>query len=163
MTVPGAAPILPPAEAAAHLARLRAEHQVTVALANGCFDLLHVGHVRYLEAAAREADILIVGVNGDDTVRAAKGVGRPVIPAVARAALVAALASVDLVTIFDEPTADEIILRLRPDVHCKGPDYSGGVPESASVLAVGGRVAIVGDPKDHSTQDLLVAIQATAP
>jgi rfaE bifunctional protein nucleotidyltransferase chain/domain len=131
----------------------------SVALANGCFDLLHVGHIRYLQAAAAEADLLIVAVNHDG-VAAAKGPGRPILSAAARAELVAALRGVDYVTIFPEPTVAPLLEILRPDVHCKGTDYSAdSVPERATVLAYGGRIAIVGDPKDHSTRDLLARIR----
>jgi rfaE bifunctional protein nucleotidyltransferase chain/domain len=128
----------------------------TVALANGVFDLLHVGHVRYLEAAAAEADVLVVAVNADASVRALKGPGRPILPADDRAELVAALRAVGAVTIFAEPTVTPLLELLRPDVHCKGTDYTvDSVPERATVAAYGGRTAIVGDPKDHSTRDLL--------
>ena len=131
----------------------------TVALANGCFDLLHVGHIRYLQAAAAEADRLVVAVN-DDTIAGTKGPGRPILPAADRAELVAALAGVDYVTIFPEPTVGPLLLLLRPDVHCKGTDYTiDSVPERETVLAYGGRIAIVGDPKDHSTRDLLGRIR----
>jgi D-glycero-beta-D-manno-heptose 1-phosphate adenylyltransferase len=130
----------------------------TIALANGCFDLLHVGHVRYLQAAAAEADRLIVAVN-DDGVAALKGPGRPIMAAVDRAALVAALRGVDYVVIFEEPTVEPLLKLLQPDVHCKGTDYTAGtVPERETVLGYGGRIAIVGDPKDHSTRDLLARI-----
>lgn len=128
----------------------------TIALANGCFDLLHVGHVRYLEGAAREADRLVVGVNDDGSVRALKGPGRPVLPEAARAELVAALRPVDYVVLFGEPTVERLLRRLRPDVHCKGTDYTvDTVPERDVVREYGGRIAIVGDPKDHSTRELL--------
>ncbi len=131
----------------------------TIAFANGCFDLLHVGHVRYLEAAAREADRLVVAVNDDDTA-GAKGPGRPILPAVVRAELVAALRSVTYVTIFPEPTVTPLLLLLRPDVHCKGTDYTlDTVPERDTVRSYGGRIAIVGDPKDHSTRDLLARVR----
>ncbi|MDP1571059.1 MAG: adenylyltransferase/cytidyltransferase family protein [Vicinamibacterales bacterium] len=131
----------------------------TVAFANGCFDLLHVGHVRYLEAARREADRLIVAVNDDRSVRTLKGPSRPVLPAADRAELVAALGAVDYVVIFPEPTVTPLLERLRPDVHCKGTDYTvDTVPERETVRAYGGRIAIVGDPKDHSTRDLLSRI-----
>ncbi|MFP5380266.1 MAG: adenylyltransferase/cytidyltransferase family protein [Vicinamibacteria bacterium] len=133
----------------------------TVAFANGCFDLLHVGHVRYLEAARREADRLIVAVNDDASVRRLKGESRPVLSAEDRAELVAALAAVDYVVIFPEPTVTPLLERLRPDVHCKGTDYTvDTVPERETVRAYGGRVAIVGDPKDHSTRDLLARISS---
>lgn len=128
----------------------------TVAFANGGFDLLHVGHVRYLEAAKREADLLVVAVNSDSSVRAAKGEGRPVLPESARAELVAALRCVDYVTIFSDATVDRLLRLLTPDVHCKGTDYTvDTVPERETVRAYGGRIAIVGDPKDHSTTVLL--------
>jgi rfaE bifunctional protein nucleotidyltransferase chain/domain len=131
----------------------------TIALANGCFDLLHAGHIRYLQAAAAEADRLVVAVNAD-AAAAAKGRGRPILKAEARAELVAALRGVDYVTIFPEPTVAPLLELLRPDVHCKGTDYTAdSVPERATVLAYGGRIAIVGDPKDHSTRDLLARIR----
>lgn len=132
----------------------------TIALANGIFDLLHVGHVRYLQAAAAEADRLVVAVN-DDPVAALKGPGRPILPATVRAELVAALRGVSYVTIFPEPTVAELLQLLKPDVHCKGTDYTPDtVPERDVVRAYGGRVAIVGDPKNHSTRDLLARIRA---
>lgn len=131
----------------------------TVALANGIFDLLHVGHVRYLQAAAAEADCLVVAVN-DDAVAATKGPGRPILKAVDRAELVAALRGVDYVTIFYEPTVAPLLELLQPDVHCKGTDYTlETVPERETVLAYGGRVAIVGDPKNHSTRDVVRKIR----
>jgi rfaE bifunctional protein nucleotidyltransferase chain/domain len=131
----------------------------TIALANGCFDLLHVGHVRYLEAAAGEADILIVAINDDRSVRLLKGEGRPILAAEDRAELVAALRCVDYVVIFPEATVGPLLGELRPDVHCKGTDYTADtVPERDIVTAYGGRIAIVGDPKDHSTRDLLARI-----
>ena len=131
----------------------------TVALANGCFDLLHVGHVRYLEAAAREADLLVVAVNDDESVRTLKGEGRPLLPAADRAEILAALRSVDYVVIFPEPTVGPLLQALRSDVHCKGTDYTvESVPERDIVKGYGGRTAIVGDPKDHSTRDLLAHI-----
>ena len=132
----------------------------TMAFANGCFDLLHVGHVRYLQGAAQEADRLIVAVN-DDAVAGGKGPGRPILPAADRAELVAALRGVDYVVIFPEPTVTPLLQLLRPDVHCKGTDYTADtVPERDTVRAYGGRVAIVGDPKDHSTRDLLARLRA---
>jgi rfaE bifunctional protein nucleotidyltransferase chain/domain len=132
----------------------------TMAFANGCFDLLHVGHVRYLQGAAQEADRLIVAVN-DDEVAGGKGPGRPILPAADRAELVAALRGVDYVVIFPEPTVTPLLQLLRPDVHCKGTDYTADtVPERDTVRAYGGRVAIVGDPKDHSTRDLLARLRA---
>lgn len=134
----------------------------TIAFANGCFDLLHVGHVRYLAAAAQEADLLIVAINDDRSVRALKGEGRPILTAADRAELVAALRVVDLVVIFPEPTVGPLLEAIRPDVHCKGTDYTlDSVPERDIVRAYGGRIAIVGDPKDHSTRDLLARIADT--
>jgi len=131
----------------------------TVGLANGCFDLLHVGHVRYLEAAAQEADLLIVAINDDESVRALKGDGRPVLAAEHRAEMVAALRCVDYVIVFPEPTVGPLLELLHPDVHCKGTDYTADtVPERDVVRSYGGRIAIVGDPKDHSTRDLLARI-----
>ncbi len=132
----------------------------TIAFANGVFDLLHVGHVRYLEGARREGDVLVVAVNDDATVRALKGPDRPVLPAADRAELVAALRCADAVVVFPEPTVTPLLELLRPDVHCKGTDYTvESVPERETVRAYGGRTAIVGDPKDHSTRDLLRAIR----
>ena len=131
----------------------------TIAFANGCFDMLHVGHVRYLEGAAREADVLIVALNDDASVRQLKGDGRPILPATDRAELVAALRCVDFVVIFPETTVGPLLDELRPDVHCKGTDYTvDSVPEREVVKAYGGRTAIVGDPKEHSTRDLLAKL-----
>jgi D-glycero-beta-D-manno-heptose 1-phosphate adenylyltransferase len=131
----------------------------TVALANGCFDLLHVGHVRYLDAAAAQADRLIVAVNDDPSVAALKGPGRPILPASDRAELVAALRGVDYVVVFSDPNVERLLLLLKPDVHCKGTDYTvDTVPERAIVLRYGGRTAIVGDEKTHATRDLLKRI-----
>jgi D-glycero-beta-D-manno-heptose 1-phosphate adenylyltransferase len=131
----------------------------TIAFANGCFDLLHVGHVRYLSAAAQEADLLIVAINDDQSVRALKGEGRPILAAADRAELVAALRCVRYVVIFPEPTVASLLEALHPDVHCKGTDYTvESVPERAIVQGYGGRTAIVGDPKDHSTRDLIARI-----
>ena len=132
---------------------------LTIAFANGCFDLLHVGHVRYLQAAAAEADRLVVAVN-DDATAATKGAGRPILKAADRAELIAALRCVDYVTIFPEPTVTPLLQLLEPDVHCKGTDYTEDtVPERDTVRAYGGRIAIVGDPKDHSTRDLVSRIR----
>jgi rfaE bifunctional protein nucleotidyltransferase chain/domain len=131
----------------------------TIAFANGCFDILHVGHIRYLESAAREGDVLVVALNNDDSVRQLKGEGRPILPASDRAELVAALRCVDFVVIFSESTVGPLLTTLRPDVHCKGTDYTvESVPERDIVRGYGGRTAIVGDPKDHSTRDLLARI-----
>jgi len=132
----------------------------TIAFANGCFDVLHVGHLRYLEGAAAEADRLIVAINDDDSVRALKGEGRPILAAADRAELVAALRWVDYVVIFPEPTVGALLESIKPDVHCKGTDYTvDTVPEREVVRSYGGRIAIVGDPKDHSTRDLLARIR----
>jgi rfaE bifunctional protein nucleotidyltransferase chain/domain len=141
------------------LARLiaadRAEGR-SIALANGVFDLLHVGHIRYLEGAKAEADRLVVAVNDDESARMLKGDGRPVMNQADRAELVAALRCVDYVVIFPGRTVEEVLLRLKPDVHCKGTDYTvESVPERPIVQSYGGRTAIVGDPKGHSTRDLL--------
>jgi D-glycero-beta-D-manno-heptose 1-phosphate adenylyltransferase len=131
----------------------------TVAFANGCFDLLHVGHVRYLEGAAREGDVLVVALNDDASVRTLKGEGRPILDDASRAELIAALRCVDYVVVFPEPTVGPLLEALRPDVHCKGTDYTvETVPERAIVAAYGGRTAIVGDPKDHSTRDLIARV-----
>ena len=133
----------------------------TIALANGVFDLLHVGHIRYLEGARAEADRLIVAVNDDESVRALKGEGRPVMGQADRAELIAALRCVDYVVIFPGRTVADVLLRLKPDVHCKGTDYTvETVPERPIVQSYGGRTAIVGDPKDHSTRDLVSRLSA---
>jgi D-glycero-beta-D-manno-heptose 1-phosphate adenylyltransferase len=137
---------------------------LTHAFANGGFDLLHVGHVRYLEAAKREADRLIVAINDDQSVRGLKGPSRPVLPQADRAELVAALRAVDYVVIFSEPSVTALLELLKPDVHCKGTDYTiDTVPERATVRGYGGRIAIVGDPKDHSTSDLLTRLRSSTP
>lgn len=126
-----------------------------VVFANGCFDLLHVGHVRYLEAAKGLGDLLVVGVNSDEQVRLLKGEGRPFVPARERAEVIASLRAVDYVTVFQEPTVTELLLALRPDIHAKGTDYTEEtVPERAVVRSFGGRVQIVGDPKDHSSTEM---------
>lgn len=132
----------------------------SVAFANGCFDLLHVGHVRYLQAAAAEADRLVVAINDDRSVCGLKGPGRPILSEQDRAELVAALRGVDYVVVFPEPTVTPLLLALKPDVHCKGTDYTvETVPERETVRTYGGRIAIVGDPKDHSTRDLLTRMR----
>jgi D-glycero-beta-D-manno-heptose 1-phosphate adenylyltransferase len=132
----------------------------TVALANGCFDVLHVGHVRYLQGAKAEADVLVVGVNGDASVGRLKGENRPLLPAGDRALLVGALRAVDHVIVFDEDDVGELLLALKPDVHCKGTDYTPEtVPEREVVRSYGGRVAIVGDPKQHDTRTLVARIR----
>jgi rfaE bifunctional protein nucleotidyltransferase chain/domain len=131
-----------------------------VVFANGCFDTLHVGHIRYLEGARREGDILAVAVNSDSSVCNLKGPGRPILPEFARAELVAALRAVDYVVLFSEPSVEALLEFLRPDVHAKGTDYSAEtVPERATAARLGIRVAIVGDPKDHSTRDFLDSVR----
>jgi D-glycero-beta-D-manno-heptose 1-phosphate adenylyltransferase len=131
----------------------------TLAFANGCFDLLHVGHVRYVQAAAAEGDRLIVAVNDDRSVSALKGAGRPILGAADRAELVAALRGVDYVIIFGDATVERLLRALQPDVHCKGTDYTvETVPERGVVRSYGGRTAIVGDAKRHSTRDLLARL-----
>jgi len=140
--------------------RWRAEGK-TVALANGVFDLIHVGHVRYLEGAKELADCLVVAVNSDASTRAYKGPGRPHIPEGERAEMVAALACTDRVIVFDEPNVRNIIRALKPDVHVKGTDYTPDtIPEGDEVRAYGGRVAVAGDPKNHSTTELAQRLQA---
>ena len=131
----------------------------TISLANGCFDLLHVGHVRYLQGAASEADRLVVAVNNDESVRRLKGVGRPILLEQDRAELVAALRGVSFVVVFADATVERLLRLIRPDVHCKGTDYTvDSVPERAVVQSYGGRTAIVGDPKDHNTRELIARI-----
>jgi rfaE bifunctional protein nucleotidyltransferase chain/domain len=128
----------------------------TIVLANGCFDLFHVGHIRYLAGAKALGDVLVVAVNSDKQAHRLKGEGRPLIPEKERAELVASLRCVDLVTIFDEPTVEELIRAIRPDIHAKGTDYTiETVPERETVLECGGQVAIVGDPKDHSSSEMI--------
>jgi rfaE bifunctional protein nucleotidyltransferase chain/domain len=135
-----------------------------VVFANGCFDLLHAGHVRYLESARGLGDMLIVGINSDTCVAALKGAGRPLQPEADRAEILASMQCVDYVLLFDAPTVDGILKELRPDVHAKGTDYTQeSVPERNTVLAYGGQVAIVGDPKDHSTKDLIQTIVSKFP
>ena len=135
------------------------ESGARIVLANGCFDVLHVGHVRYLAGARELGDILVVGINSDEQVAIQKGPGRPVLPAIERAEIVAALESVTYVTIFDEPTVEQLLLTLKPDVHAKGTDYTTeSVPERDVVRSYGGQVAIVGDPKDHSTTEIIARV-----
>jgi rfaE bifunctional protein nucleotidyltransferase chain/domain len=130
-----------------------------IALANGCFDLLHVGHVRYLRGAAAEADRLVVAINDDRTVAALKGQGRPIVPANERAEIIAAFQSVDYVVVFGDQTVDRLLLLLKPEVHCKGPDYTvDSVPERGVVKSYGGRTVIVGDEKHHSTRDVVARL-----
>ncbi|MFN0277368.1 MAG: adenylyltransferase/cytidyltransferase family protein [Pyrinomonadaceae bacterium] len=127
-----------------------------IVLANGCFDLLHVGHVRYLTGAKTLGDFLVVGVNSDKQARTLKGKGRPFMPENDRAKLVSALSCVDLVTVFDEPTVEELIRTIKPDFHAKGTDYTTEtVPERDIIREIGGVVAIVGDPKDHSSTNII--------
>ena len=153
--------ILSRADVVAYVAAARRDGR-TVALANGVFDLLHVGHLRYLQGAAAEADILVVAVNDDDSVRRLKGPGRPIMPATDRAELVDALRGVDAVVLFGDDTVGPLLEALRPDVHCKGTDYTvDTVPERAIVQAYGGRTAIVGDPKDHDTREIIARIEGT--
>lgn len=146
-------------QAKQRVAEARAAGQ-SVAFANGCFDVLHVGHVRYLQGAKAEGDLLVVGINGDESVRRLKGPERPVMPEGDRALLIAGLRCVDLVVVFHEDDVARLLLELRPDVHCKGTDYTPDtVPEREVVRSYGGRVAIVGDPKDHDTRALLARLR----
>jgi len=154
--------ILPVEELAARLERARRAGR-RVVLANGCFDLLHAGHVRFLEGARREGDLLVVAVNSDASERRLKGEGRPVLPAEARARVVAAIGAVDYVVVFEETDVGALLERLRPDVHAKGTDYTAEtVPERAVARRLGIRVAIVGDPKGHSSGDLIERIRKTS-
>ncbi len=140
------------------VSQLRAEGRKVV-FANGCFDLLHAGHVRYLQSAKALGDVLILGINSDACVAVLKGVGRPLQPEEERAEILASLDCVDYVVLFDEPTVNSILAELKPDVHAKGTDYTEeSVPERETVRAYGGRVAITGDPKNHSTKDLIHTI-----
>ncbi len=139
---------------------LARKHGARIVLANGCFDVLHAGHVRYLEGARALGDILVVGINSDKQVARLKGHGRPILPELDRAEIIASLEAVDLVTIFDEPTVAELLLAIRPDIHAKGTDYTEEtVPERDVVRSFGGRVRIVGDPKEHSTSELIRRFQ----
>ncbi len=154
--------IIPRPEAVGLGKRLRQEGR-RIAFANGCFELLHVGHVRYLQGAKGQGDVLVVGVNSDRSAAGLKGPGRPLLPQEARAELVAALACVDFVVIFDDPTAEGILRDVRPHVHCKGTDYTEAtVPEHEVMKELGGTVRIVGDPKSHSTRDILADIARKA-
>jgi rfaE bifunctional protein nucleotidyltransferase chain/domain len=153
------APILTETELL-RVARDERDRGHNIAFANGVFDVLHVGHVRYLQDAARQADVLIVGVNGDESVRALKGEGRPLMADHERAELVSAIRGVSYVTVFHDNSPARLLAILKPDVHCKGTDYTAEtVPEREVVLAYGGRIAIVGDAKDHSTSDILGRIR----
>jgi rfaE bifunctional protein nucleotidyltransferase chain/domain len=150
----GPAPVLTRSELSDFVAQKRVAGS-RIILANGCFDLIHAGHVRYLAGAKDIGGILIVGINSDDQVRELKGSNRPYISEEERAEIIASMRVVDAVTIFDEPTVEELILAIKPDVHAKGTDYTvDTVPERGIVRRYGGRVAIVGDPKDHSSSDL---------
>ena len=150
--------VVPEAELVEAVGRERAAGK-SIAFANGCFDLLHVGHVRYLQAASREADVLVVAVNDDASVAALKGAGRPILPAADRAEIVAGVRGVGYVVVFGDADVERLLRLLRPEVHCKGTDYTlETVPERAVVAAYGGRTAIVGDPKQHATRDLLKRI-----
>jgi len=152
------APLIPRSEVRALGERLRQEGK-RIAFANGCFDLLHVGHVRFLAGAREQGDVLVVGVNSDAAVRGLKGPGRPLIPAEARASLIGALESVDYVVIFDDLTAEGVLRDLRPHVQCKGTDYTEQtVPERGVMESLGGEVRIVGDAKNHSTREVLAEI-----
>lgn len=152
-----------PREALKHILAEHKRRGEQIVFANGCFDTLHVGHVRYLEGARREGDILIVGINDDASIHSLKGPGRPVLDENARALLVAALRPVDYVVLFSEPNVEALLEELRPDVHAKGTDYSAEtVPERATAAKFGIRVAIVGDPKDHSTRTLFDTIRKAA-
>ena len=141
--------------------RLRSEGR-TIAVANGHFDLVHVGHLRYLQASKDEADVLVVAINDDDSVERLKGKGRPIVPAPERAELLAAFTPVDYVVVFSGDSPGPLLQSIRPDVHCKGTDYGDPkkVPEHEIVAAYGGRTAIVGDPKDHATSDLIARVRA---
>ena len=132
-----------------------------IVFANGCFDVLHVGHVRYLAAARALGDLLIVGINSDEQTRRLKGEGRPLLPQEQRAEIISSIAAVDFVTIFEEPTVEQLLLALKPDIHAKGTDYTeDSVPERDVVRSFGGRVAIVGDPKDHSSSEMIEKVSS---
>lgn len=152
--------VLTAGDLAGRIAELKAQGR-KVAFANGHFDLLHVGHLRYLQAARAEGDALVVALNDDDSVARLKGPGRPVVPAAERAELLAALAPVDFVVIFAGDSPAPLLAHLQPDVHCKGTDYGTPerVPEYGVVRAYGGRTALVGDPKDHATSDLIAKVK----
>lgn len=152
---PEFAPILSRAELIKLIEEKRREN-AKIVLANGCFDLFHVGHIRYLAGAKAFGDFLIVGINSDTQVKKLKGTNRPFMPENERAEIVSAFAFVDFVTIFDEPTVENLIRAVRPDFHAKGTDYTvESVPERAVVKEYGGQTVIVGDPKDHSSTDLI--------
>jgi rfaE bifunctional protein nucleotidyltransferase chain/domain len=144
--------------------RLESAHPgQSVVLANGCFDVMHVGHVRYLEGAREHGDVLVVAVNGDASVRRLKGEGRPVMPAGERAELVASLRAVDYVLLFDAPTVEDVLRALRPAVHAKGTDYTvESVPERDVAREIGCRTVIAGDPKDHASRDMIRSLRGSA-
>lgn len=147
--------VLPQADLLSRVLEAR-QKGAKIVFANGCFDVLHVGHIRYLQGARALGDLLVVGINSDRQVAVLKGPGRPIMAETERAEMVASIAAVDLVTIFDEPTVENLLLALRPDIHAKGTDYtSETVPEREVVRSYGGQVAIVGDPKNHSTSEIL--------
>jgi rfaE bifunctional protein nucleotidyltransferase chain/domain len=153
------AKILQREQLAARIAEDRARGK-RVVLANGCFDLLHAGHIRYLDGARRQGDVLVVAVNSDASARPLKGPGRPVLTAEARARLVAGLGAVSYVTVFDEPNVEALLATLRPDVHAKGTDYTADtVPERETARRLGVRIAIVGDPKRHSTSEMMARLR----
>src|SRR3954464_2777194 len=132
-----------------------------IVLANGCFDILDVGHIRYLEGAKALGDLLVVGVNSDVQVRVQKGEGRPFMPERERAEIIASIRAVDFVTVFTEPTVEQLLLVIRPDIHAKGTDYTEeSVPERDVVRSYGGRVCIVGDPKDHSSTEMVKKVMS---
>jgi rfaE bifunctional protein nucleotidyltransferase chain/domain len=159
MSRPRQAPVVDLADARSRVVRLRREGKIIV-LANGAFDPFHVGHLRYLEGARAEGDFLVVAVNSDASVRRLKGEGRPVIPVAERAEILAGMRAVDLVTVFEDDTVADVLLRLRPDVHAKGTDYTAEtVPERDVVASYGGRVAITGDPKGHDSSEMIRRIR----
>ena len=150
-----AAPVLSRTELISRVAAERADGKLII-LTNGCFDLIHAGHIRYLNGAKELGGFLVVGLNSDRQVAHLKGSGRPYISENERAEIIASLRCVDVVTVFDEPTVDDLIEDIRPDIHAKGTDYTvDSVPERERVRGYGGRIAIVGDPKDHSSTDLI--------
>jgi rfaE bifunctional protein nucleotidyltransferase chain/domain len=153
--------ILDTRQLAAELDAARAAGK-TIAFANGHFDILHVGHLRYLRDARAEGDLLVVAINDDPSVERLKGAGRPVVPAVERAEMLAGFSVVDYVVVFDGDTPGPLLAELKPDVHCKGTDYGSPekVPEYPIVRAYGGRTALVGDPKDHATSDLIAKVRS---
>ncbi len=156
---PGSRKVLSVEEASRAAAEQRLRGR-TVALANGIFDVLHVGHLRYLAAAAEEADVLVVAVNSDASARALKGPERPIVPASERAELLAGFGCVDLVVVFEETDVAAVLRAIRPDVHCKGTDYTAeSVPERTVAAEIGARIAIVGDPKGHATRDVIARIR----